>query len=183
MNIFSGDYASLATIIAAVIGGYVSFLVTVLSKEQKTSEFRQSWIDGLRKDIAELISAFVFVVDFVRVMKRMGKSDEEIFKYIAEKDDYFRSFERAHANVKLRVNPREHQKLLSALQALNDYPRSGKIMDRDIAESLVSEAVIQSQYVLKSEWKRVKRGEVVYVLTKYAPLIIIVLAVLASLFY
>jgi len=42
--------------IGAVIAGFVSILGLIISKEQKTSEFRQTWIDSLRSDIASLIA-------------------------------------------------------------------------------------------------------------------------------
>ncbi len=43
------------SIVAAAIAATVSWLGLVISKETKISEFRQEWIDGLRKDIATLL--------------------------------------------------------------------------------------------------------------------------------
>ena len=45
------------SIIVAIIAGFVSFIGLVITKEQKVSEFRQVWIDALRNDVAELMSA------------------------------------------------------------------------------------------------------------------------------
>ncbi len=53
----------LSAIAAAFIAGAVSFIVTVLSKEQKTSEFRQAWIDALREDLAIFASQIVILHD------------------------------------------------------------------------------------------------------------------------
>jgi hypothetical protein len=51
-----------ATVIAAMIAGFVAlagsavtYIGLLISKESKTSEFRQEWIDALRNDIAEQI--------------------------------------------------------------------------------------------------------------------------------
>ena len=41
--------APIATVMAALITALISFVNLTLSKEQKTSEFRQAWIDGLQK--------------------------------------------------------------------------------------------------------------------------------------
>ena len=44
-------------ITAAIVAGLFSFLNLVLSKEQKVSELRQAWIDGLREDLASYFAA------------------------------------------------------------------------------------------------------------------------------
>lgn len=48
---------AIATVIAALIAGVFSFVNLTLSKEQKTSEFRQAWIDRLREDLAAFFAA------------------------------------------------------------------------------------------------------------------------------
>ena len=54
MDFSSLSYPAVGTICAALIAGLISFVVTVLAKDQKISEFRQAWIDALRSDAAEL---------------------------------------------------------------------------------------------------------------------------------
>jgi len=49
---------AIATVVAAVIAGLISVVALTLTKEQKTSEFRQAWIDGLRSDLADYLAAF-----------------------------------------------------------------------------------------------------------------------------
>ena len=44
-------------ILAALIGGFFSLISLIISKEQKTSEFRQQWIDSLRQEISDHIAA------------------------------------------------------------------------------------------------------------------------------
>lgn len=48
---------AVGAVLAATIAGGMSFLGSVFSKDQKTSEFRQAWIDGLRSEISQLICA------------------------------------------------------------------------------------------------------------------------------
>lgn len=50
----SPAFASMA---AAIIAAFVGSLSIIISKEQKVSEFRQTWINALRDDLAEAISA------------------------------------------------------------------------------------------------------------------------------
>ena len=65
MNTISGYWLVPASaIIVALIAGLFSLLNLVLSKEQKVSELRQAWIEGLREDLAAHIAA-VFAVKYL----------------------------------------------------------------------------------------------------------------------
>ena len=46
---------AIGAVVAALIAAIVSLLGLIISKEQKTSEFRQAWIDALRSDLTHLI--------------------------------------------------------------------------------------------------------------------------------
>src|SRR5450759_2566061 len=64
--------ALIATIIAALIAAAFSFVNLTLTKEQKTSEFRQAWIDALRQDLATF---FATVRAFARAAQaRVGRN-------------------------------------------------------------------------------------------------------------
>ena len=45
MDIPSPAYVAIGAIFAAIIAGGISFIIAVISKDQKTSEFRQEWIN------------------------------------------------------------------------------------------------------------------------------------------
>jgi hypothetical protein len=72
----------LATISAALIAGYFSFVTLINSKEQKTSEFRQNWIDSLRNDIAEFTSSVYFIKFYYQ--QGAKNTDPEFIKGIRE---------------------------------------------------------------------------------------------------
>ncbi|HKE96605.1 MAG TPA: hypothetical protein VKB34_20010, partial [Povalibacter sp.] len=48
---------AIATVVASLIAGVFSFVNLTLNKEQKTSEFRQAWIDALRADLSAFFAA------------------------------------------------------------------------------------------------------------------------------
>ena len=50
-------FVAAGTIAAALISGTIAFLNLIISKEQAVSEFRQRWIDALREEIADFLSA------------------------------------------------------------------------------------------------------------------------------
>ena len=83
-------------IVAAIIAGAVAFFSLIISKEQSVSEFRQQWIDELRKDIG-IIIGFVYRIHRESIAK---KTDEEL------KSEFTR-FNRVIARIRLRLNPRE----------------------------------------------------------------------------
>lgn len=116
-------------------------------------------------------------------MRREGNSEEQIREYLTRKDEHFCKWEMANARIKLRLNPKEHHKLLAALLALRELPKSRQHHDSSATDSVVDSVVNETQIVLKSEWKRVKRGEPVFVATKIISLTILVGAVLLGVAY
>jgi hypothetical protein len=128
------------SILSAVIGASIALIGLIVSKEGKTSEFRQQWIDGLRADIASLISCSL------HPSEGAAKTANE-----------------CQARINLRLNPDESPsiELLGAVERLG-VSVNGKATP-DETESAATKVVETAQVVLKSEWKRVKRGEWKYV--------------------
>lgn len=174
MDIPSTAYPALGSVIAALVAGAVGFVSTVLSKEQKTSEFRQAWVDALRTDISDVIgfiegfSGFLHYKEARHGTKEMQKflndSSKEITKAIAT---YYR--------IRLRLNPKEHKALIDALETALSV-LSGKVpyRDREAISKTVEAVANESQAVLKKEWRRVKRGETPFFITKYVSLALLV---------
>jgi hypothetical protein len=183
MAIPSSAYVPIGVIVAAIIGGGITFIVTVLAKDQKTSEFRQEWIDALRNDLAEMISLFSVLSDTFRLMSKAGRTEDEIFKKLTENNDIFCKLEMVNARIKLRINPTEHKKLLNAILRLREYIGSEQKGNSKIADGLVDEMVKESQVVLKNEWNRVKRGEPLFVVTEVVSLLLLGAAFLLGVWY
>lgn len=150
--------AGIASVIAAIIAAAAAGVGLVITKENKTSEFRQNWIDGLREELAELMETFMRL--------RMVKPEQllDVHGRI-----YFLS-----AKVKLRLSSKnltnDESKLL---EIINDYILK---MDRTSDITNVIEGYFDySSSILKTEWERVKVGEKKYraaVAISYAILLI-----------
>lgn len=156
---------AIATIVAALIAAILSIVSLTLSKELKTSEFRQAWIDGLRDDLASFLSAARAFSRFMDAKRRLGDdykskvlfpiSDEKLgdLRHVAALSMY---------KIKLRLNSDEgnQKKLLDLLdQAIvsqNKVLEEGKKIS---VLDAVDRVANQSQVVLKQEWERVKKGE------------------------
>jgi hypothetical protein len=57
----SGLNDGFATVGTALLGAGIAIVGLVISKESKVSEFRQQWIDGLRADVASLVSTAIAI--------------------------------------------------------------------------------------------------------------------------
>ena len=180
MDIPATTYPAIATVTAALIAGAIGFLSTVLSKEQKTSEFRQTWVDALRSDISEFIGyaeAFAAFIQF----KANRYGAEKAIGYLEEAAEELAKSATVYYRIRLRLNPSEHIALLSALSDVFSI-YSGKISFTKTSEieKLVDKVASESQKVLKGEWQRVKRGELAFLVTKYASLTILLVAAVAA---
>ena len=167
---------AIGTIVAAFIGGGISFIVTVLTKEQKTSEFRQAWIDGLRNDLSDFMSTVDTLCSFIRLKK--SESSSAILSFLEERSLDVHRMGVSYNRILLGLNPKEHGELERRLKKLLSVMASYKTAtDANHVDNLVNDVIEESRKVLKEEWKRVKRGEIVYRFTKYTSLTVFVAAV------
>jgi hypothetical protein len=144
---------AVATLIACVIAGVVSLVVSILTKDQKTSEFRQAWIDGLRNDVSQLVGHHQVLIHLVSILKRKTKEDAVEF-FLANQKEWLEIC-MLESRIRLRLNPQEHGAILKLLaDELKDQGENGAVW-KERAESICQEA----QVILKSEWERVKVGE------------------------
>ena len=168
---------------AALIAGVVSLLGLVISKEQKISEFRQSWIDALRSDFASLISH----VNAIHGAVQAGFSGPGQMWQHARED--FIGANSATANIRLRLNPSEEQckEVLRLVSELEREMAVGRMPDHARLDTIEHELVSSAQVLLKAEWMRVRKGERVYRVAKavagfvmLAGVVLLVYAVLPS---
>ena len=179
--------APIATVVAALITALISFVNLTLSKEQKTSEFRQAWIDGLREELATFFSSARALCRTTQEARSSNRNDEDVrnFRFgsdqigkmrLAGADSLYR--------VKLRLNKNEaeHKELLRLLEVATDTQNKINIEKGDNytpALKAIEIAASYSQDILKNEWERVKSGERSFQITKnrVMPAIIIVSAI------
>lgn len=155
----SDDVFFTGTVIAGLVAALASLLGLVISKESKVSEFRQKWIDELRKDTASFLSlAGDYAADR---MLGQSKSTEKI--------------NQKAAMIRLRLNLKEkdHRELLESIQSLRDRAAQQQPTQStaalQAAQQAFGVAVADSANIaariLKREWNVVKRGELVYKIT------------------
>lgn len=154
-------------LIGAVIAAATSLVVSILSKDQKTSEFRQAWIDAFREDAANLAGHWSTIIAALDA-KKAANEDTKLF--LASLHSDITNIEVRIARMRLRLNPKEHAHLIRLLQGMaSSTPRTRAEMDHAIEA-----VVLEVQKVLRIEWKRVKRGEWSFRMLKLVSLIAII---------
>lgn len=171
--------AAVGSIVAAAIAGLVVFISTVLTKEQKTSEFRQVWIDELRKDIAQFVAGVSEVVTLHK-FKSIG-SEEDYIKFLDDNFEIIHELQTVEHRIVLRLNPNEHQALISQVRAFRkEMLRAYQHKDRaEREEQLTKELLDTIKAVLAFEWHRVKTGEPMFRRVKWAAFIALVCLLLS----
>lgn len=165
-------YVAFGVITAALLGGLFSFANMVSSKENKVSEFRLSWADGLRNEIAEYISA---AQELVRVTHTF---DPEDFHTLHEKNElqieWYKetraAFSRAVENltkIQLRLNadhiaPDANTPEAELMKAVMNARNNSINGDPEAVLSSCNDIRTKAAPILKSTWILVKGGETDY---------------------
>lgn len=160
---------TLGAIGAALIAAVVSLVGLVVAKDQKTSEFRQAWVDALRAEIVEYLIHVNSIADAHR----------QQYANFAEKraalSPLYTCLNRSAFAIGLRLNPEESRSkaIIAAMRNLQSG-LAGETMTADAIRPLEAELLAAAQRLLKFEWKRVKRGEIGFQIARVAACILLV---------
>ena len=143
------ETAALIMATAALITAAVTFSGFLISKDLKTTEFRQAWINDQRADLAVLVAE-------AQAIERHPTDQDQVAISL-------RAFDEAAARIKLRENPKKEEwkrpiatiaELRSKLGSRTDVPAS--------VSSSIGAIFLDAQNLLKVEWDRVRAGEESY---------------------
>ncbi|GAB2745763.1 hypothetical protein GCM10027019_26500 [Melaminivora jejuensis] len=166
---------AIGAVVAALIAGLISLLGLIVSKEQKTSEFRQAWIDALRSEIAAVIAHTnaIYGAGAANI-----ESSVELWKVV--RDDFV-GINEATAKIRLRLNPKEAQAIavLSTIESLENLLQPGQKMDYREINAIEKRLVGEAQLLLKEEWRRVQTGESTYRVARFTALAVSSACILA----
>jgi hypothetical protein len=170
-----GGDISIGAIGAALIAGIVSLLGLIISKEQKTSEFRQTWVDSLRSEITSYLTGFNAIADALLVTYA-NQNDK-----VAALSSLYSKFNEAGYAITLRLNPGEDRSkaVLACMKRFNQLASNEVDMIPAKIKPIEIDFLASSKELLKYEWKRVKRGEPTFWVTKALAALVIIAALLA----
>lgn len=164
---------SIGAVGAAVIAGLVSMLGLIIGKEQKVSEFRQAWINDLRKCVVDYLVNINAICDMVR-LRKVGEA-----KVDATLLSHYKSLNEASHGITLRINGEEKpaKTLLASMKEFEGLAQENNLLTPEKIREVEEGFIIAAKELLKFEWRRVKKGEPVFVWTKW----VIFLAILTLL--
>lgn len=164
---------SVGAVGAAIIAGLVSLLGLIIGKEQKVSEFRQAWIDELRKCLIGYLANVNSIADTLRLRAAGGQADNAAL--VAS----YKSLNEASHGIILRVNSKEKpaKALLKVMGEFQSLAADNANLTPDKIKVAEEKFVRESKKLLKFEWIRVKRGENVFVWTKRIVWILIIVMI------
>lgn len=150
--------AAVGAVVAALIAGLISLLGLVISKEQKVSDFRQAWIEGLRAEMVEFLAQINAVRD---AMNLNYKEHSEKLKLLSP---HFVSLNKATFSILLRLNDKEElsKNVIDSIETFNKLVDDKTRLTIENIRAAEEAFLVSSQRLLKSEWKRVKSGEPIF---------------------
>jgi len=173
MNIDPKIWIAIAAVAAALLSATISLINMIISKDQKTTEFRQEWINSLRVELSDLLAlaksvrAQSNIISFLDSKPNREKEEEAINKLLDKVKNHSKDLNNSHTKILLFLNPKEHKKLIDLISTLVKNSNSTS-NDKDFNANKQNDLIIlESQEVLKTEWERVKNGERTFFLTKY----------------
>jgi|GEM_PF-1265068 len=168
---FNLPEAADGAVIASVVAAFISLIGLIISKEQKTSDFRQAWIDALREEIA-IVIANVNSLHGAQTVEYSTLATR--WKAVAP---HMLALNNATAKIRLRLNPSEelNKDVLDGIETLEKMANAQQLnamalnaTEKDLAE--------KARKVLKAEWRRVQKGELVFSVAKLLLLLFLLFA-------
>ena len=165
-------------IIVAIIAAIISFIGLIITKEQKISEFRQKWIDNIRDDISDLMGCLSEFLESWSIVPKDVDKGKNGKQFIKDNMTTIRKIETFRHRITLRLNPKKDKMLISTLKSIDSIITKPDVMSKDnVLENEKNKLNNQSHELLKKEWERVKKGEMIFRISKYVFGLLVLLAI------
>lgn len=150
-------------VIAAFVTGLLNLTTLIVSKEDKVSDARQKWLQGLRNEMAKLLAVIDTLIRLVEPKthnKTEGLTAPEILEFREDQRDLYKELNEMQFRVLLRLDPTEHKDLSAKISKLTNA-FYGRCTPNDIenVRTLQAAIVTDTQVVIKTTWGRFKQGE------------------------
>lgn len=136
-----------------ITGIAVAFFVAIMARQLKISEFRQLWINEIRKEISEYLTKAdewsETYLDYNNELEQ-DKKKEKLHKLNSIKYEAFRIYR--SIQIRFKLDDEEANNLLLTLINLLD-PRYSK---REVWREEADKSVLQARILLKKEWETTK---------------------------
>lgn len=146
---------ALTTIFISLV---VSLISLVITKENKTSEFRASWINDLRAEISTYLSLIHEFKTAWFLFTERKETDYNLF--FTENLEKMKDIRKYREIIVFRLNDNDDAKLIKSIKEINYILEDPKKIDNDkLYEKEHNYIVKETKILLKGEWEKVKLGE------------------------
>lgn len=154
------------TLFAASMAGIFSLFTLINNKEQKVSEFRQSWIDGLRNEVTTIVASLYYISYYYSTRTQQKPADADDIQ------ESHKEYVKSCTSILTRINAQDpddalREKNQAFLDSLNNIQNTFNTNNYAEAAALSKNLIDDSKPLLKAEWERVKAGEKSYRRTKW----------------
>ncbi|WP_146176576.1 hypothetical protein [Chromobacterium sp. Panama] len=174
---------AIGAIIAAIIAATISIVSLIISKENKTSEFRQDWINNFRKDIATIVTNS-HILEAYTTSKDENTPDHSAITWEKTRHIFAETNSAiTRIDLMLNLNEPDHKSIHNTLRTLEELVATHPdIHTVHTLEKTADQLVSLSRKTLKDEWTRVKRGEKTFHIAKIVSLLLISITVIFGIF-
>lgn len=160
---------AMATVSASLIAAIIAFVNLTLTKELKTSEFRQAWINALRDDLSVFFACTRAFARATEEQHKLSTVQENVNSFEISKEkitDIRYQVAEVYSRITLRLNPEdsEHEELLR-LMGVAISKQNKALADKSDSIEIIKAIHTATDYarpLIKKEWNRVKIGEPAY---------------------
>ena len=148
-------------LIAIFVSLVVSLISLVITKENKTSEFRQQWINEIREEISNYLS-LLYQYKIAWIIFKETSEDNNFVVFFKENIEKIKEINKYKETIVFRLNDddKDDKKLIQLIKEINDILEEKETIDNDeLFKNYHENIVKKSKNLLKLEWERVKKGE------------------------
>lgn len=168
---------AIAVVAASALGGLIAMANLVVGKEQKTSEARKDWIDGLRDNLAVFFAhaqllSLLWESKLQTVTTNADEHpklpSEEVMKFRSDHKELYGKMLAAFHDIQLRLgtNPREFENLIAELDEIYKAFEGNTPDCHLYFKRKESSLRATSSFAMKTEWEKVRGGEKSFVIVK-----------------
>lgn len=170
--------AVLATLVSVIVTATFNYFNLVNTKEAKTSEFRQKWVDSLREEISIYAANMASLLQLLDTALRRGNGDrnQTLSGHFKENKAEYEALIKAYTSIQLRIHLRKnttptnedlidqafHDKVKKTYDLFHALDMSSFSLTNSEVSNLVKEIEDlndKTNPLLKYHWERVKKGE------------------------
>ena len=155
----------LITLLTVFISLVISLISLVISKENKTSEFREEWLNELRNEISNYLSLLHEFKTAWILFQNTGNQDNSIF--FTDNLEKIREIKKYKESILFKLNDKDDSILIKSINNISNILENHSTIDNDtLYEHEYNIIVYESKKLLKKEWEKVKSGEPFFIRAK-----------------